>query len=296
MEQNSTNRIEYEGGKSPKLRPIQDNHRFLQDGNHLKLEEDVCCNSIKEQQSATCIEYGGGKSPKLRPLQIVRKFDADYDEYLLETEIDTKDDHTSAIGFDVREHVVKKETPYINVFMYAIHEFDLSIDNLEGRLSPASDNTNDDEKCIGTDSVAYAVKKQWSKLWSGRYDSDASHRCNILLGGTNLVISTPIYDSNGGLDDTTIKQSSGYTDGHMQLGTIKQPSGHSDNHAQLGSRIRYNHGGKHNDDRIVITKRDVLAKQSWMEGTVWYMPTAGQSLMKSKMCYSLVKAGQSLMK
>lgn len=184
----------------------------------------------------------------------------------------------------------------INIILVVPNDFDTSDSEVVARLDrldPRKEVSNSKESCMSEDSVFNMVTKQQSGMWSGRYDSDASHKCNILLGGTNLVVSTPIYDSNGGLDDTTIKQSSGYTEGHMQLGTIKQPSGYSNDHAQLGSRIRYNHGGKHNDDRkskqIVITKRDVLAKQSWMEGTVWYMTTAGQSLMKSKKVFQRSK-------
>mmetsp|Transcript_25561 Transcript_25561/g.30102 ORF Transcript_25561/g.30102 Transcript_25561/m.30102 type:complete len:275 (-) Transcript_25561:912-1736(-) len=91
------NCIEYGGGKSPKLRPIQDNHEFIQDRNHIKLEEKFCCNSIVEKKSTYRIEYGGGKSPKLLPIQTMRKFSVDYDEYLLDTEVDVKDDLRSSV-------------------------------------------------------------------------------------------------------------------------------------------------------------------------------------------------------
>ena len=144
----------------------------------------------------------------------------------------------------------------VSIILDIPNDFDISNSEAVAKLGRSMTRSMNPRKgrnykkcCMSADSVFYMVKKQWSGMWSGRYDSDASHRCNILLGGTNLVVSTPIYDSNGGLDDTTIKQSSGYTDGHMQRGTIKQPSGYSDNHAQLGSRIRYNHRGNHNDDR-----------------------------------------------
>lgn len=94
MDQKFANCIEYGGGKSPKLRPMQDNH---EDRYHIKLEEKFCSNRFIEQKYTNRIEYGGGKSPKLRPIQTMRKFSADYDEYHLDTESNAKDDLRSSV-------------------------------------------------------------------------------------------------------------------------------------------------------------------------------------------------------